>query len=396
MYAFNWYNVGAVLPLVGSALGATTPQLGVVLGAFLAGAGVFQLPAGMAALRWGNRTVSIAALAIMGVFCLASAFSPDWIVLAILRFGAGAGAAFFFAPALGLVTSYYPVGSRGPVVGIYNAGFSIGSGVGLFAGAFVGEALGWSWALAIGGIALLAATAIAPLILPITAATPSRRTVSELWRASRPILRSRDLWALSLSYVGLWSAFYIAAQYFVQFAHTVHPAWSLALTAGLPTIMIAVEIVGGPLGGWLGERQRDMRGLLVVFGASAGVAVLLIPFATLGELVGVFAALGFLDGATFAIMYLLPSYLPETGGEGFALGLGLLNSIQIFAGSGLAVAFAYVATYVGFTDAWLLAGGVGLGTLPLLLFVRGHLSPPGPDLATSAPPAPALRTDRPA
>ena len=104
---------------MGSALGATTLDLGLVLGAFLAGAGIFQIPAGMAALRWGNRNVALASLALMGVFCLASAFSPNWIVLALLRFGAGAGAAFFFAPALGLVASYYPSGSarayRGPL-----------------------------------------------------------------------------------------------------------------------------------------------------------------------------------------------------------------------------------------------------------------------------------------
>jgi len=384
-----------VLPLVGSALGATTPQLGIVLGAFLAGAAIFQLPAGFAALRWGNRTVSIAALVIMGTFGLASAFSPNWIVLAILRFGTGAGAAFFFAPALGLVASYYPVGSRGPIFGLYNAGFSIGSGVGLFAGAFIGEVFGWSWALAIGGIALLGMAAVAPLVLPVPGIIPGRRTLRELWDASRPILRSRNVWALSLSYMGLWAAFYVAAQYFVQYAHNVHPAWSLGLAAGLPTLMIAIEVLGGPLGGWLGERQIDMRVILVIFGASAGILVLLIPFANLDELVGLFAALGLLDGAVFAAMYLLPTYLPETRGEGLALGLGLLNAIQIFAGSGVAIAFAFVATYAGYTEAWVLAGAVGLATLPLLLFVRGHVAPPQALAPTGEAGSPALRTDRP-
>ncbi|MCI4372647.1 MAG: MFS transporter [Thermoplasmata archaeon] len=391
VYAFNWYNVGAVLPLVGSALGATTPQLGIVLGSFLAGAGLFQLPAGFAALRWGNRAVAIAALVIMGVFCLASAFSPNWVVLALLRFGAGAGAACFFAPALGLVASYYPVGSRGPVVGLYNAGFSLGSGVGLFAGAFLGAALGWGWALAIGGLALLGFALLAPVVLPKSESLPAHRSLRELWQASRPVLVSRDLWALSLSFMGLWTSFYVAAQYFVQYAHTVHPAWSLALAAGLPTLMIAVEVVGGPLGGWLAERRGDMRVLLGGFGAAAGIAVLLIPFSSLEELVGLFAVLGFLDGATFAVLYLLPTYLPETRGEGLSLGLGLLNAIQIFAGSALAIAFAYVATYAGYTEAWVLAGAFGLATLPLLWFVTGHrYVPPDPVTNASGPAVPPM------
>ncbi|MGI0130026.1 MAG: MFS transporter, partial [Thermoplasmata archaeon] len=80
VYAFNWYNVGAVLPLIGSGLRIDTAQLGIVLGSFLAGAAIFQIPSGLASLRWGNRTVSLSALAMMGVFSLASAVAPDWYV----------------------------------------------------------------------------------------------------------------------------------------------------------------------------------------------------------------------------------------------------------------------------------------------------------------------------
>ena len=120
VYAFNWYNIGAVLSFVGTAFSATTFELGIVLGAFLIGAGIFLIPAGLAAMRWGNRTVSLFALVLMGAFSLASAVAPNWIVLAALRFGAGAGAAFFFAPALGLIASYYPSGEQGPIIGLFN------------------------------------------------------------------------------------------------------------------------------------------------------------------------------------------------------------------------------------------------------------------------------------
>jgi MFS family permease len=385
VYAFNWYNVGAVLPLLGSGFHASTPELGIVLGAFLAGAGVFQLPAGLVALRLGSRTTSIFALLLMGSFCLASAFSPNWVVLAALRFGAGAGAAFFFAPALGLVASYYPSGSRGPMVGLYNAGFSVGSGIGLFAGAAVGVAYGWPAALAVGGLALLAAGAVAPLILPVTEGRPGPVPAATVWIAARPVLRSRAIWALATAFVGLWAAFYIVAQYFVQYAHVVHPSWSTAVAAGLPTLMIAVEIAGGPIGGWLGERQRDMRWLLGATGVVAAAAVALIPFAPLTALIGVFVALGFLDGIVFALLYLLPTYLPEVQGEGLALGLALINAIQIFAGSGLAIAFAFIVVYEGYTVAWLFAALVGLLTLPALLLVRGHVRGPAPSAAGVSP-----------
>lgn len=342
------------------------------MGAFLAGAGIFQVPAGLAALRWGNRTVSIGALGLMGVFCLASAFSPNWVVLAALRFGAGAGAAFFFAPALGLVASYYPAGTRGPIIGLYNSGFSVGSGVGLFAGAVVGAEFGWGAALALGGLALLLSTAVAPFVLPRTETPGPQRAARVVWAASRPVLRSRALWALALSFIGLWSAFFVAAQYFVQYAHVAHPGWSVAVAAGLPALMIAFEVPAGPLGGWLAERGRDMRWILAVFGLLSGGALLLIPFTPLVGLFFLFAVLGILDGIIWAVLYLLPTYLPETRGEGLSLGLALLNAINIFGGSGLAIAFALVATYSNFTTAWVFAGVLALAPLPLLVFVRGH------------------------
>ena len=370
VYAFNWYNMGAVLFLVGKGLDANPGELGIVLGAFLVGAGIFQVPAGLWAMRRGYRSTSIFALGLMGVFCLASAFSPNWEVLALLRFGAGAGAAFFFAPALGLVSSYYPVGSRGPVIGIYNSGFSIGSAVGLFAGALIGEAVGWPWSLAVGGVGLLILCLGAAVVLP-----PLRRAASipdwkTTWAAGRRILSSRNLWALSLGLCGVWAAFYIAAQDFVQFAQSVHPAWPIALAAGLPTAMIVAEVVGGPIGGWFAERRADMRRILVLWGVASGAGLVLIPFLPLDALWPLFVFLGFADGVLFAVLYLVPTYLPEGRGENTALAIGFVNSIQLFGGSVFAIAFGVLVGAVGYDVSWVFAALLTVGFLPLLLFLK--------------------------
>lgn len=392
VYAFNWYNVGAVLPLLGSGLKVSTPQLGAVVASFLVGAAVFQVPAGFAALRWGNRMVSVFALFLMGGFAAASAFSPNWVVLSVLRFGTGAGAAFFFAPALGLITSYFPPGTRGPVIGVYNAGFSIGAGSGLFGGAFLGAVFGWPAALLFGGITLLVCAGIAPFALPPAVPSPARRAVRQLWDAAIPTLRSRSLWALAVGTAGLWAAYYAAAQYFIQYAATVHPGWSVAVAAGIPTIMIALEIPGGPIGGILGERQSEMRWGILAWGTASGVVLFLVPYLGLGALVGVFVFLGFADGVVFALLYLLPSYLPESRGESLSLGLALLNSIQIFLGSALAFGFAYVAGGLGYTAAWWFTGAIALAPLPLLVWVSGRRGP----VTMPAIPRPGVRRAVPA
>ena len=55
-----------------------------------------------------RRTVSLVGLVVLGAAGLASAFSPTWPILAVLRGLAGVGAAMFFSPALGLIASYPP------------------------------------------------------------------------------------------------------------------------------------------------------------------------------------------------------------------------------------------------------------------------------------------------
>ncbi|MCI4318788.1 MAG: MFS transporter [Thermoplasmata archaeon] len=375
VYAFNWYNVGAVLPLIGAGLGASTAELGLVLGLFLLGVGLFQVPAGLASIRWDARRVSLAGLAAMSVCCALSALAPTWTWLALARFGAGVGAAFFFSPALSLIASYYPPGVRGPIVGLYNGGFSVGGAIGLFAGAAAGTAFGWPVTLGVGGLVLGLLTAIAAWVLPPVVATSVRRSVSAVLATGRVVLRSRSIWALSVGLTGFWTAIYVVAQYFVQYAHDVHPEWGIGTAAALSALTVVISFPGGPVGGWLAERGWDRRWMIGILGAATGILVLGLPFAPLWVLWPLFAVLGFVDGMVFAVLYLIPAYLPESEGEGLALGVAVINSIQVMVGGGLAIGFGFVAALHGYLIAWLLTGLLCLALLPLLVLVRPNRAP---------------------
>jgi hypothetical protein len=96
-------------------------------------------------------------------------------------------------------------------------------------------------------------------------------------------------------------------------------------------------------------------------------------------------AAGFFDGMTFAILYLIPTYLEETQREGLALGVGVVNSLQVLVGGVIAVVFGIIAGSIGYTQAWVFAGLVSVGMLPLLYFVQPNRgmrgephAPPGP------------------
>ncbi|MCI4369358.1 MAG: MFS transporter [Thermoplasmata archaeon] len=382
VYAFNWYNVGAVLPLIGVGLSAGTERLGLVLGAFLIGVGVFQVPAGFAALRYGARKVSLWGLALFGAAGVASAFSPSIAALAGLRFVAGVGAALFFSPALSLIASYYPPGERGPVIGLYNGGFSLGGALGLFLGAWAGVTWGWPFALGVGGGVLLVSTAAAAVLLPPTPEDRSPRSVADVRRRGVAVLRSRALWALSLALTGFWAAIYIVAQYFVQFVHDARSAWGVGVGAALAAMVVIVSFPGGPLGGWVAERAIDRRLLAGVLAAVAALCVIAVPWMPLWALWPLFALLGLVDGMAFAVLYLIPAYLPETQGDDLALGVAVVNSIQVLIGSALAVAFGFLAASRGYPFAWLIAGILALAPLPLLALVPETVAP---DPATRTP-----------
>ncbi|MCI4353519.1 MAG: MFS transporter [Thermoplasmata archaeon] len=366
VYAFNWYNVGAVLALIGASLNANAAQLGLVLGAFLAGVGIFQIPAGIVDLRWGARRTALTGLLVMGLAGIASAFSTRILDLVLLRFLAGVGAAFFFSPALSLVASYFPPGQRGPVIGLYNGGFSLGGAVGVTAGAAVGLRFGWQFALGLGGIALLALVAFNWHVLPRESVRRSAAEPDTVQAAVRRILLSRSIWALALGLTGFWASMYIVAQDFVLFAHN---AWGTQTAANLTTVFVVMSFPGGPLGGWIAERGWDRRTVLAFFAVACGALVATIPYLGLYPTAIVFVVMGLFDGIVFAVLYLIPSYLAESQGHGLALGIAFVNSVQVLLGSAVAVGFGFVAVAAGFTVAWLLVGGLAVAMIPLVLLV---------------------------
>lgn len=391
VYALNWYNIGAILPLVGAGLPASTSQLGLILGAYLVGVAAFQVPAGLAAGRWGARRVALGGLVAMGAFAALCALSPSWPWLALGRLATGAGAAFFFAPGLTLIAEYYPVEERAPIVGLYNGGFNAGAGIGIFSGALLGASIGWSATLAVGGLLLLGVAALAAAVLPRGQGRSRPPSGYSVARALGHVFRSRSLWAASLALAGLWAAIYIVAQNFVQYAGVAHAAWPTGAAALLAAVVVVAAAPGGIAGGWLAKIEPRHRALLAAFTGSAGVVVLSIAYLPLWAIGPLFAYLGFADGVAIATLYFVPSYMPETAGEHLALALGALNAIQVAIGGLLAIAFGYVAEIVGYPYAWAMTGAVTIALLPLLWLVDlGRGTSPGRAPSTEPRPPPSI------
>jgi MFS family permease len=138
--------------------------------------------------------------------------------------------------------------------------------------------------------------------------------------------------------------------------------------------MILAEVFGGPIGGWFAERRADMRRILVLWGIAGAGGLALIPFVPALALWPLFVFLGFANGVLFAVLYLIPTYLPEGRGDNLALAIGFVNSVQLFIGSLFAVVFGVLVGVVGYTVGWLFAGALLVGFLPLLLFLKAPRS----------------------
>jgi MFS transporter, ACS family, glucarate transporter len=109
-------------------------HLGWIFSAFLIGYASFQVPAGLLAKRFGPRRVLSCGVACCSVFAALTALIPPKVhgalfILAIVRFGLGAGEAVIYPAASQFVSRWFPVDERGRANGLIFAGVGIGAGL---------------------------------------------------------------------------------------------------------------------------------------------------------------------------------------------------------------------------------------------------------------------------
>jgi predicted MFS family arabinose efflux permease len=364
-YAYNWFSIGPALPAVSASFGVPPAAWGGLIAAFLVGAGALQVPSGLLARRYGTRTVSLLGALLLGVAAVASGFAPSYLALLALRGLAGAGAGLFFSPAIALVGSLYPEGSRGVPVGVFSSAFSAGAGLGVFGSALLIPFVGWRGSLLVGGVALLAILVPSLWAIPTSVGRPA---------AARPprglpfALRSPAVWAMGLAFIGLEGASLSAGQYFVPFAESIH-GWTPALAGAVGALFVFPSFFGGPVGGRLTERSYRRRTQMVLATALPAALLLLVPFLGLAGTAVVGIAFSVSYGMVYAMMYVLAPYLPGLPNEEVSLAIGLFNGIQLCGGAAVAFVAALVVGSWGYTPAWILLGVTTIAPLAILVWV---------------------------
>jgi MFS family permease len=377
-YAYNWFDVGPALPSIGTTFGVGPAQWGLLVAAFLVGAGLLQVPAGLLARRFGARSVSLAGVGLLAVSAAACGAAPSFLALFALRLVAGVGAALFFSPAIGLVGSLYPPGRRGVPVGGFSSAFSAGAALGIVGSALLIPPIGWQLSLVVGG-AILGVTALVSLVT-VPATVGAAPTTPLAPRSGLPAaLRYRGVWAIGLAFVGFEGATFATGQFVVPWGEAVE-GWTIALAGVVGMMFVLPSIVGGPVGGRIAERHRNHRTQFLLVTLTAAAVLAILPWAGLAVALVIGTVFSFAYGFVYAVMYVLPHFWREVPPEEIPLAIGLFNSIQLAGGAGVSALFGAIVAARSYAVGWEMLALLVVLTLIALAFL------PATPVASAGPP----------
>ena len=143
-----------IIPLFARELGSTIAAAALIVALRGIGQLVFDLPAGIAVSRWGDKWAMVAGTALIGVVAIGASFSDSPVTLGAFIFLMGGGWAFWQLARLAYVSETTPIESRGRALSMTGGMNRIGNFIGPVIGGFLAEFYGYEaafWAQAIAG-----------------------------------------------------------------------------------------------------------------------------------------------------------------------------------------------------------------------------------------------------
>ncbi len=379
-------NISIAGSSIAEAYGLSNIQLGYVFSAFLAGYALFQTVGGRLADRLGSRQVLAGGVLWWGVFTALSAAVPSGIghavfLFASIRFLLGAGEAVVYPASNQFVAQWIPLQERGVANGIIFAGVGVGAGLSPPLISYVMLRYGWRasfWVCAAIGIIAglvwylaardtpdqhpgVAGSELAHIRAGLTRDGPVSAAQATLVSWSR-VLRSRDVWAVTVSYFCYGYVAWIFFSWFYIYLAKVRGLnlKASAVYAMLPFLAMAVAC---PLGGLISDRLTKWRGArLGRCGVAAASIALAAVFITLGsQVAGARLASIVLAGGAGALYLAQSSFWSVTAdlaGSSSGSVSGFMNMGAQLGGMLTASLTPVIAARFGWTASFLVAAGL--------------------------------------
>ena len=360
--SLNWFDIASAFPALGRQFHLQIPRLALLIALFFAGYGIFHIPSGFLASRFGVRNILLAGLLIESLGAIASAFVPSYGWLAVLRVLTGIGGSLFVGCGYSLVTSWFRGRELALAMGIATGGgFVLGITLGLFVWVSFVQAAGWSTALATGGAIGLFAFLISLVFLRVPSDEQERLTAGHLNRAAvGRVLGNRDLWLLGLSYLGLYGADLTLGQLLNTYVPIVYHVSET--TSGLMAALFTLSAIPGSiLGGFLFDRTKRTKLVILVPWLLACLGLIIFPLVNLAGAWIMMIVLGGISYVGFSGWVAAPGrYKDRILPEDVATAGGLLLTLAGVGGFLMPIIFGMIAASSGFTSAWIALGVISL------------------------------------
>ncbi|MEU0986313.1 Cmx/CmrA family chloramphenicol efflux MFS transporter [Streptomyces sp. NPDC005953] len=192
------FMLSGLLPPIADDMDVSIPQAGLLTSAFAIGMVIGAPLLAVATLRLPRKTTLITLISVFGLGQVAGAVAPTYEILFASRVISALACAGFWAVGAAVAIAMVPVTSRARAMAVMIGGLSIANVLGVPAGAFLGDHLGWRsafWAVGLASaVALIGVITLIPHI-PLPAEKP--RLKRELL-----IYRDRQVW-LSIAVTAL-------------------------------------------------------------------------------------------------------------------------------------------------------------------------------------------------
>ena len=364
IYAINWFNIGSLFPFISKEFNQDVSYLGQLSGFFLLGIGLFQIPGGLFATKFGSRRSAILGILLSSIAVIISSLTTQIAVFVILRFIVGLGMAFFFSAGVTLITTYLGKRSEGTGIGLLNSFQAIGGIIGIFGWILVAEALGWRLGLIISGILGVAIGLMMIFLLP--GETQVRTTISI--SLLRKLLFSRYLVSLGVILTATQLAWGLTVSFFV-FYLIDRMKISSEFAGIISSIPLIVYVFTSPITGKIYDKSNNSKWLLLIFSIMLGISIMMNSLDNLTAVILSAIFVGFFATGGFTIIYAITRKIESTtqGQEYATLNVSWINGISLMGISWVPVVFSLIINQAGYSIAWFIGGAITLIlTIPIL------------------------------
>jgi MFS family permease len=363
LYSINWFNIASIFYFIASDFKQDISMLGLITSSFLIGIGIFQIPAGILAAKYGPRKIAIYGILITSSAAFLSGLSTDLFQMVVLRFIVGLGMACFFGPSVILISKYLGKESEGLGIGLLNSAHALGGIIGIFGWIILAEVTGWRISLMLSGLLGI----VTGLLLIIALIREKIQIdfgikISEL----RQILFNKSLIVLGLALLGFQIGSNLTLT-FIVFYLADHLNIDPTIAGFVGSFNLIIALISSPLFGKIYDRIKDARKLLIISGIVMSSSMAMIAANTLYIIILSIIIAGFFLAGGFVIVYTKAKQVKGLHAEYETLAVSYVNGISLFNAFWVPIVFSFIVNQFGYPLAWFLGGFLTLLlVLPLL------------------------------